>query len=274
MGQTRDQVKAVAIVRRGQTRFRRLVAAGMTLLLLAGAVSGCATKPPASDPEAVAEFQKRNDPVEPLNRYFFEVNRFLDYMFLKPVATIYRSLTPTLVQNGLHNFLNNLRSPVILANDLLQGDLGRARITTARFITNTIAGVGGFYDYASHIGYPRHDEDFGQTLAVWGADEGPYLVLPLLGPAPPRDLFGRVVDTAFDPLTYVLPANDAEVVGYGLKGADVIDTRARNIENLDDVESSSIDFYAAVRNLYRQHRAAAIENRDDDAADTTLSAPR
>jgi len=274
VGQTRDQVKAVTIVRRGQARLRGLVAAGVTLLLLAGAVSGCATKPPASDPEALVEFQKRNDPVEPLNRYFFEVNRFLDYMFLKPVATVYRSLAPTFVQNGIHNFLNNLRSPVILANDLLQGDFGRARITTARFITNTIAGVAGFYDYASHIGYPRHDEDFGQTLAVWGAGEGPYLVLPLLGPIPPRDLAGYVVDFAFDPLTYVLPANDAEEVGYGLKGTGLIDARARSIESLDDVEASSIDFYAAIRNLYRQHRAAAIDNRDDDAADTTLSAPR
>ncbi|MDD3444969.1 MAG: VacJ family lipoprotein [Zavarzinia sp.] len=269
MKQSRVNGTAVATVRPVRRRFGRLVAAGVTLLLLAGVVSGCATKPPASDTEAVVEFERRNDPIEPLNRYVFEVNRFFDFMLLKPVAVVYRSITPDRVQNGVRNFLNNLRSPIILANDLLQGDLGRARITTARFITNTIVGVGGIYDFASHIGYPRHDEDFGQTLATWGVSEGPYLVLPLLGPRPPRDLIGLAVDQAFDPLTYVLPANDAEEVGYGLLAADVIDSRARGIEALDEIEASSIDLYATIRNLYRQRRAAAIENRDDAPADMT-----
>lgn len=273
MAQSGEKDQAVVVYRRERSRFGRLIAAGMTILLLAGAISGCAKRPPADDPEAIVEFQKRNDPIEPLNRYFFEVNRFLDYMFLKPVATIYRSLTPDPVQRGLRNFLNNLRSPVILANDLLQGEWARAEITAARFVTNTIAGVGGFYDYASHIGYPRHDEDFGQTLAVWGLDEGPYLVLPLLGPKPPRDLIGVIVDQGFDPLTYVLPANDAEYVGYGIMGADIIDSRARNIEAFDDLEASSIDLYATLRNLYRQQRAAAIENKDGGEADMRFADP-
>lgn len=274
MEQTRDSGKALAIVRGGRSRFGRLVAAGMTILLMAGAMGACATKPPASDVEARAEYVKRNDPIEPLNRYFFEVNRFVDYMLLKPFAEIYKSIVPKPVQTGLRNFLNNLESPVILANDLLQGEFGRAKITTARFITNTIAGVGGVYDFASHIGYPRHTEDFGQTLATWGVDEGPYLVLPLLGPRPPRDLLGVGVDAALDPMTWVLMNNDAEAIGYGLSAADIIDARARNGGAIDEVEESSIDFYAAIRNLYRQQRKSLIENRDSEAADMSEAAPR
>lgn len=274
MAQRADGDQAVAVYRRGRSRFGRLVAAGMTILLLAGVVSGCATRPPADDPEAIVEFQKRNDPIEPLNRYFFEVNRFIDYMLLKPVAQIYRSLTPDVVQDGLRNFINNLRSPVILANDLLQGDLDRAEITLARFVTNTIAGVGGVYDYASHIGYPRHDEDFGQTLAVWGVGEGPYFVMPLLGPRPPRDLLGVVVDMGMDPMTYVLPANDLDYLGYARTGVDIVDARARNIETFDDLEASSIDLYATLRNLYRQRREAAIANKDDGPSDMSLADPR
>ena len=270
MTQDRENARALVAVRPARRRFGRLLAAGMAILLIAGVTTGCAKRPPASDVEAVAEFERRNDPIEPLNRYVFELNRFFDYMALKPVATVYRSIVPDRVQTGVRNFLNNLRTPIILANDLLQGDLGRARITTARFITNTIAGVGGFYDYASRIGYPRHDEDFGQTLAVWGVGDGPYLVLPLIGPRPPRDLIGLAVDQVFDPLTYVLPANDAEVVGYGLLAADIIDSRARGIDAFEEIEASSLDLYATIRNLYRQRRAAAIENRDDGRSDTSL----
>lgn len=273
MAKTAEKEQAIAVYRRERSRFGRLVAAGMTILIFAGAISGCATRPPADDPEAIAEFEQRNDPIEPMNRYVFEVNRFFDYMFLKPVATVYRGITPNFVQTGLRNFLNNLRSPIILANDLLQGEWERAEITGARFITNTIAGVGGFYDYASHIGYPRHDEDFGQTLAVWGLGEGPYLVLPLLGPRPPRDLAGLLVDQAFDPLTYALPAMDAEYVGYGLIGADIVDSRARSLETFDDLEASSIDLYATLRNLYRQRREAAIDNKDEGYSDMKLADP-
>ncbi|WP_165837611.1 MlaA family lipoprotein [Zavarzinia aquatilis] len=274
MEQTGDSGKALAIVRGGRSRFGRLVAAGMTLLLIAGAMGGCATKPPASDVEARAEYDKRNDPIEPLNRYFFEVNRFLDYMLLKHFAEIYKSVVPDPVQTGLRNFLNNLESPVILANDLLQGDFGRAKVTTARFIANTIVGVGGVYDFASHIGYPRHTEDFGQTLASWGVGEGPYLVLPLLGPRPPRDLVGVGVDLALNPINWALMAADAEEIGYGLKAADIIDSRAHNGGAIEEVEASSIDFYAAIRNLYRQQRQAAIENRDSGTADMSQAAPR
>ncbi|PWR20506.1 MlaA family lipoprotein [Zavarzinia compransoris] len=273
MAKSDESGRQIVVAKPARPRFGRLVAVSVAFLLLTGLVSACATRPPADDPEAIAEFKRRNDPIEPLNRYFFEVNRFADYMLLKPVATIYRSITPDFFQAGVRNFLNNLRSPIILANDLLQGDLDRARITAARFVTNTVAGGLGVYDYASRIGYPRHDEDFGQTLAVWGLDEGPYLVLPLLGPRPPRDLFGYGVDMAFDPLTYVYYANDLDEMALGLAAADIIDARARGIENLDEIEASSIDFYATIRNLYRQRRDAAINNRDDGQADTSLAAP-
>lgn len=241
---------------------QRIAVAGLALLLLSGAFAGCAKRPPAADLEAVAEYERINDPLEPLNRYFFEVNRFIDFMLVRPIAEIYRGITPGFVQRGIRNFINNLQTPIILVNDILQGEGERAKTTLARFIINTTVGVGGLIDVAAKEGLPRHGEDFGQTLGTWGSGEGPYLVLPLLGPRPPRDLVGAIVDRVTDPVGWVLRAHDAEEYGYGVTVADVIDSRSRTIETVDELEASSLDLYATVRNLYRQQRNAAIQNKD------------
>lgn len=208
-----------------------------------------------------------NDPFEDFNRAIFEFNRVVDRALLRPLAEGYRFLLPQFSRDMIMNFLDNLRTPVVLANDLLQGKVGRAGVTVHRFLFNSTFGFGGLFDFAGDMGMPGHDEDFGQTLAVWGFGEGPYLVLPLLGPAPPRDAIGLGVDTFFDPLTYV---DVALYVGLARTGTRVIDERSRHIESLDEIEQTSIDFYATIRSLYRQRRNDEIR---DGAAPPTIPIP-
>lgn len=223
---------------------------------------GCATVP-EGDPDAMAAYREANDPLEPMNRYFFEVNYALDELFLKPIAGWYYVALPNPAQDGVRNFLRNLSSPVIFANDLFQGETDRAGTTLVRFVINSTIGIAGLIDVAGEIGYPYHSEDFGQTLAVAGADEGPYLVLPLLGPSNPRDLTGRVVDAFLDPLTYITRANDVEHLLYVRSGVTAVDARARNLKTLDEIREGSLDYYATIRSLYRQQRDDAIRNGED-----------
>ena len=237
------------------------VLAGLAVLAM---LSGCATVPPR-DSAAYQDYVERNDPLEPMNRYFFEVNRGLDELFLKPAAAAYNAALPDPVQDSVRAFLNNLRTPIILVNDLLQGEGERASITLSRFIVNTSIGLLGLFDVASEIKLDYHDEDFGQTLAVAGVDSGPYLMLPLLGPSNPRDLVGRVVDFAFDPLTYV-GGTDARL---GRTAVDTVDSRNRNRETIEALEEGSIDFYATVRDASRQRREDEIRNQDSQSDQTS-----
>ena len=197
-----------------------------------------------------------NDPVEPLNRTFFEFNRGVDTVVLRPLAETYRTVLPQGGQDMVRNFLNNLKSPVVLANDLLQGEVERAGETLGRFVVNTTMGVGGLFDVAST---EHHTEDFGQTLAVWGVGEGPYLVLPLFGPSNPRDAFGVGVDSVGDPLSLWANNTERDAITYGRFGADAIDSYSRAMGDLETIEETSIDFYAAIRSLSRQHRRHQIE---------------
>ena len=198
-----------------------------------------------------------NDPLEPVNRAVFEFNRVLDGLLLEPAAIMYRAATPRFVRTGVDNFLDNLRTPVVLANDLLQGEWKRAEHTLGRFMLNTILGFGGLIDVGTRVGMPaRHDEDFGQTLALYGVGPGPYLMVPLIGPSNPRDLSGRVVDFLFDPLFFLAPT-DVSVARFGVS---TVDFRERNLETIDEFERSSLDLYAATRTLVRQLRANEIRN--------------
>ena len=227
-------------------------------LLLALTLGACATRP--TDPEDLAHFKEINDPLEPMNRAFFQFNEAADKVVLRPLAIGYRAVVPRGLRSGIRNFLDNLETPVILLNDLLQGEGVRARDTVGRFMTNTILGLGGMIDVASDAGIAYHDEDFGQTLAVWGVAPGPYLVLPLFGPTGVRDAVGDGVDGAIDPVGYYIRDE------YGLEGAavrytlDTVDWRAANLQIIDDLRRSSIDFYAATRSAYRQQRNNEIRN--------------
>lgn len=234
------------------SRTLRASVAGMALLL-----SACA----GGTGPALAPVEQANDPLEGMNRYFFEVNRGVDQIALKPLATIYDGVTPTTIRYVVRNVLDYAKSPVVLANDLFQGEWDRAESTLVRFIYNTTLGGLGMLDPATELGYPRHDEDFGQTLAVAGLPEGPYLILPLLGPTNARDLLGSIVDTAFDPLTFVYTSL---AVGVTKRGVSAVEFRATNMDAIDDIEASSADYYATVRSIARQRRNAAILNGNVD----------
>ena len=162
------------------------------LLLFALIMTGCASAP-NDDPGALAEIRKINDPLEPTNRFIFKLNQGLDIALIKPITGLYRGLFPKVIRKSVHNFINNIKSPVVLANDIFQGEGKRAGNTMIRFIINSTVGIAGIRDQATDWGFEGHNEDFGQTLAVWGVGEGPYLMLPILGPSNPRDAIGKIV---------------------------------------------------------------------------------
>lgn len=230
-------------------------------------VAGCASQPkPAADGwtendgQEMAEVDTENDPFELLNRFTFAFNLMLDTMVFQPVAAAYNFFLPVEVRNSVRNTVRNLRSPLILVNDLLQGELARAETTLVRFLLNSTIGVLGLFDVAADMGYPYHDEDFGQTLGAHGMGEGFYLVLPILGPSNPRDGIGMLVDMYLDPMAYAAEAADVEDFLLARTVAGGIDKRARNIDTIEDLKRDSIDFYARVRSLYRQSRVNEINN--------------
>lgn len=202
-----------------------------------------------------------NDPLESVNRVVFNFNQlFLDY-FMGPLTDAYRWVLPDAVERVVGNALDNVGSPVTLANDILQAEPGRAFDTTARLVINSTAGIGGLFDVAEKMGIERHEEDFGQTLGVWGVGEGFYLVLPLLGPSNPRDAFGKhIVDSFIDPLSIYLDNDDRDAIRFGLMGLKALDAYRRVADDLEKVRKTSIDYYGALRSLYRQRRASDIRN--------------
>lgn len=243
-------------------RTRRLSARlAVPALALSLALGACATRPDPRDAEAVAEFNATNDPLEPLNRGMFFVHDGIDTLVLRPVAEAYRIFLPPELRTAIRNVLANLRTPVILVNDVLQGDTQRAATTMGRFIVNTTVGIGGIFDRATEFGLLGHTEDFGQTLAVWGAPEGPYLFIPVLGPSSPRDLAGFAVDIAINPLTYVGGGETLEAINITRTGLSVADTREGLIQPLDQLRAGSLDYYAALRSAYRQRRVVEIRNQ-------------
>ncbi len=237
--------------------FLRIVLA-LALLALAGCAGRSETPP--EDPAETAGIAADNDPLEPFNRHVFAANLAVDTFVLRPAAVGYRELVPDPLKRAIRNVLNNLREPFTLVNALAQGDFDRAQATYGRFLMNSLYGLGGIFDVADGYGLPYHQEDFGQTLAVWGMEEGPYLVLPGLGPSNVRDAIGRGVQWAADPTGLVIDEIGADAVSYGRIGLEAVDTRWRTLGSLDVQRRESLDFYAAVRSLYRQRRAAQIEN--------------
>ncbi len=212
--------------------------------------------------EEFEEHERLNDPLEPMNRVIFSANGFINDYLLGPVAKGYNAVLPEFVREAVASFLRNLNEPVVLANDLLQGEFQRGLNTGTRLVVNTTVGIGGLIDVAEKLGFEKHSEDFGQTLAVWGVGEGFYLVLPLLGPSNPRDAFGKhFVDSYFDPLGYYLENTDREEWGYARTALQGIVTYAEIVDELETLKESSIDFYGAIRSLYRQKRAADIANQ-------------
>jgi phospholipid-binding lipoprotein MlaA len=237
------------------------------LALVAFNLSGCATKPPASDPDALADYEQTNDPLEPTNRVFYAINNGIDTVILRPAALAYRYVVPGPVREGIHNVLANIGTPVQLVNDILEAKPRRAGDTTMRFLINTTAGLLGIFDVATKWGYPDHDADFGMTLALWGVPEGPFLFLPVLGPSDPRDASGFVAGIALDPFTWIGTGPNKpgwSAFKWSRQGLNAIDQRERVLDSLDQIKKTALDPYATFRSLYRQHRHAQIENLRND----------
>ncbi len=207
------------------------------------------------------------DPLEEINRVFYELNfNLLDPVIIKPIAIIYDQATPKPVRQVLRNFFSNLDEVPSLVNNALQGKFGQAGNNAGRFLMNTTIGLGGFFDVAKKAGLqPGEDEDFGQTLAVWGVPAGPYLMLPFFGPSTFRDAPSNFVDSLFDPFSY----NNRLPVRVAIKGIDLIALRA-DLLGIDDVISG--DEYLFIRDVYLQNREyvisdGAIEDDFDDLDD-------
>ena len=194
-----------------------------------------------------------NDPFEDLNRDIFVFNEKLDEKILKPTALVYRKVTPQFARTGVTNFFNNLEEIDTTINQVLQGEIKYAYNDAGRFVINTTIGLFGLIDIASKMGLERHEEDFGQTLGVWGISSGPYIMLPFLGPSNPRDLLSRPI-SSFLSGTFAMEDND---VKFTLVGIDALETR----ERLLDVETLIIgDKYMFVKDAYVQSREYEINN--------------
>ena len=204
-----------------------------------------------ADANAFAEDD--NDPFEPFNRRVFGFNLVVDDYVLTPVAKGYRTVTPAPVRDRISNVLSTLREPRTAVNALLQGDLRKVGDALTRFLVNATFGLGGLFDVAGAYGVKVTSEDFGQTLAAWGVPAGPYLMLPLLGPSSPRDFAGTLTDRmALDPIGVATQDPNLEGIWYTQTGLRVVDLRSRNIENIEALRRSSVDFYARIRSLYWQ----------------------
>ena len=204
-----------------------------------------------------------NDPFEDLNRDIFIFNEKLDEKLLKPAALTYRKVTPQFARTGVTNFFNNLEEIDTTINQVLQGEIKYAFNDAGRFVINSTIGLFGLIDVASKMGLQRHEEDFGQTLGVWGFNSGPYIMIPFLGPSNPRDLLSRPI-SSFLSGTFAMEDNDVKLT---LIGIDALETR----ERLLDAETLIIgDKYIFVKDAYVQSREYEINNgstEDDEFLD-------
>lgn len=228
-----------------KTANKKITLAAMIISVLA--LSACATQP-------------EEDPLEDMNRAVHSFNTFVDKGLIRPVAKGYRYITPDGIRERIGNFSDNLREPLNMINAFLQGDFEQGMVSFWRFTLNSTIGIFGIHDVAATAGLKERREDFGQTLGYWGSGNGPYIVLPILGPSNGRDVVGRVADWFLDPFTYYLDTNDRIwlAVGQGLV------ERERLLDPIDDIYDTSLDPYVTFRSVYEQHRDAQIENRNSD----------
>jgi len=202
------------------------------------------------------------DPLEPFNRAIFSFNNAVDKVVLEPAAKGYRKL-PSPVQSGLSNFLGNLKMPIVIINQILQGQGGNAIESTGRFALNSTVGLFGLFDVATKVGLEEKEEDFGQTFATWGIGDGFYVVLPIFGPSNVRDAVGTVLTYTIDPVNaYLLTEGEAWAVTTRMS-VNAVDYRSKIIDEVNALRDNSLDYYAAVRSSYYQNRKAAIKNIDE-----------
>ncbi len=204
------------------------------------------------------DYYSNSDPFEPWNRHVFAFNNTLDDYILEPVSRGYDAVTPSVIRLLIRNELDYLQSPVSIANSVLQGDIDVVLHTGGRFFVNTIFGGLGLLDAASSFGLKPHQEDFGQTLAVWGVSDGGYYVAPVLGSLTLRDLGGKIADFAFSPMTYV--GDEVVYVSGAATALGIVDFRASYADTINNLKESSSDYYTTVKTIYMQRRNSDIKN--------------
>jgi len=222
----------------------------ITLLL-----SGCSSKQLTEDGVEVVEV----DPYEGFNRTMFDFNDGVDKYFAEPVSDAYTWVTPQFVQTGVTNFFDNLKGINVVLNDFMQGKGKQGAEDTGRFLVNSTVGLLGLFDVATEIGLEQHNEDFAQTLAVWGVSQGPYLVLPLLGPSTTRGIPGGIFDAAANPATYI---------GVPVQVVQMLNARASADGEINFIEEAALDRYVFTRESFLQYRDNLISDgqiEDSDA---------
>lgn len=233
----------------------KTMAIRLTVAALLSAPIGCASTP--------AAYLDERDPWEGFNRNIQVFNDNLDDYVMKPVAKGYQWITPSFVDRGITNFFSNINDIGVTINDLLQFKLAQTGVDGARFLVNTVAGIGGLFDVATKIDLPKNNEDFDQTLAVWGVSSGPYLVLPFFGPSSVRGVFGLAGDAAMNPISYIdggIISGTYGAIGGGLFALNSIDTRADNLSTEKIATEAAVDRYEFFKNAYLQKREYLIHD--------------
>lgn len=234
-------------------RARALVFCGLVSLLVV--LSGCA-----------ATSNNPRDPLEGLNRGVYHFNDVVDNLFVKPAAIVYKGVVPQIARTGVSNFFSNINDVIVALNNLLQGKFTQAVSDVGRILVNTTAGLLGVIDVATEIGLEKHNEDFGQTLGWWGVADGPYLVLPFIGPSSFRDGIGWLADFYTDPITYVDPSRDRNI----LWGTRLVNRRSELLDTEEIVKTAALDPYEFIRDAYLQRRRSLVydgnppPDKDDD----------
>ena len=211
-------------------------------------ISGCAT----------TGVKDERDPIEGFNRSMYSFNQGMDKILFNPVAKLYQAITPDFVERSISNFFNNIDDISIIANDILQLKIGQAYMDTARFVFNSTLGLAGFRDVSSQMGLEKHDEDFGQTLAVWGVGAGPYIVVPIFGPTTLRDSTSLVVDDVLlNPVSYL---NNNDALKAGILTVNFIDIKADLLIANDLIDEAALDQYEFTKNAYFSRRESQIND--------------
>jgi phospholipid-binding lipoprotein MlaA len=208
----------------------------------------------------MADRSDPRDPYENLNRKVFVVNQVFDQVLLKPVSKGYSNYAPDFIQTTIGNFFGNLADVWTAVNNFLQGKPREGIQDTGRVAVNTVFGVAGLADVATKLGLPKHQEDFGQTLGVWGVKPGPYVMLPLFGPSTMRDALAKPLDLYADPLN-LSTRSDVE---YSLRAVRLVDDRARLLPTTDMIEKVALDPYQFVRDAHFQRREAKVNDANSD----------
>ncbi len=224
---------------------------------------GDAVPPTAASAQPTTPAPSNGDPLEGFNRAMYGFNDYFDRYLLKPVAKGYRAVMPEFARTGVSNFFSNLKDPGIMVNNLLQGKPKDSASDLGRFLVNSTLGIYGLFDVATHMGLEKHNEDFGQTFAVWGVPDGPYLVLPILGPSNFRDGFGEIPDWYMLPTTHMEEQSTASKL-FALR---LVNRRAQLLDESDILdEAAGQDPYVFIREAYRQRRINLIYDGDPPTA--------